>query len=207
MHLNPLKVSEAVYKIVGEVYTVKTLRDGNLLIVCKDRDQQQGLIMCNTLLGKAVKPQIWEERGRAMGVIYGVSTDVTEEEIKVNIRGVCVNNVKRLPYTRDGVKRPSMSVMLALDEDKLPERIRIGYVSYVVRPYIPPPTRCFKCQRFGHTAVACRAKAHCAKCGGGTMNMVNVLKGSKLNVVIVGENIVLRIRDVKHTKEQFKSKM
>lgn len=166
MHLNPLKVSEAVYKIVGEVYTVKTLRDGNLLIVCKDRDQQQGLIMCNTLLGKAVKPQIWEERGRAMGVIYGVSTDVTEEEIKVNIRGVCVNNVKRLPYTRDGVKRPSMSVMLALDEDKLPERIRIGYVSYVVRPYIPPPTRCFKCQRFGHTAVACRAKAHCAKCGG-----------------------------------------
>lgn len=36
---------------------------------------------------------------------------------------------------------------------------------------------------------------------GGTMNMVNVLKGSKLNVVIVGESIVLRIRDVKHTKK------
>lgn len=141
--MNPLKVSEAVYKIVGEVYTVKTLRDGNLLIVCKDRDQQQGLMRCKTLLGKAVKPQIWEERGRAMGVISGVSTDVTEEEIKVNIRGVRVSNVKWLPYTRDGVKRPSMSVMLALDEDKLPERIRIGYVSYVVRPYIPPPTRCF----------------------------------------------------------------
>ncbi len=89
-----------------------------------------------------------------MGVISGVSTDVTEEEIKVNIRGVRVNNVKRLPYTRDGVKRPSMSVMVALDEEILPERIRIGYVSYVVRPYIPPPTRCFKCQRFGHIAVA-----------------------------------------------------
>lgn len=102
--LNLLKVSEAVYKIVGEVYTVKTLRDGNLLIVCKDRDQQQGLMMCKTLLGKAVKPQIWEERGRAMGVISGVSTDVTEEEIKVNIRGVRVNNVKRLPYTREVLK-------------------------------------------------------------------------------------------------------
>lgn len=50
--------------------------------------------MCKTLLGKAVRLQIWEERGRAMGVIYGVSIDVTEEEIKVNIRGVCVNKVK-----------------------------------------------------------------------------------------------------------------
>lgn len=56
--------------------------------------------------------------------------------------------------------------MLVLNEDRLPERVKIGYVRYIVRPYIPPPTRCFTCQRFGHIAAACKAKARCAKCGG-----------------------------------------
>jgi len=33
---NPLKVSDAIYKLVGEVRLVKTLRDGNLLIICSE---------------------------------------------------------------------------------------------------------------------------------------------------------------------------
>ena len=164
--LNPLKISDAVYKLVGEVHAVRTLRDGNLMIVCRDKDQQVGLMRCKTLMGKNVIPQIWEERGRVMGVISSVPTDLTEEEIKTNVRGAQVNKVKRLTYTRDGVKGPSLSVMISFDEDRLPERVKVGYVSYAVRPYIPPPTRCFKCQRFGHIAVACRAKNRCAKCGG-----------------------------------------
>ena len=39
-------------------------------------------------------------------------------------------------------------------------------MSYIVREYIPPPLRCFKCQRFGHVAGQCRGKLRCAKCGG-----------------------------------------
>lgn len=164
--LNPLKVSEAIHKMVGDVQFVKTLRDGNLLIICRNRIQQQGLMKCNTLLGKEVKAQVWEERAKVMGVISGVSTEITEEEIRVNVRGVRVMRVKRLPFTRDGVKGPSLSVLLTLEGDKIPERIRIGYVSYIVRPYVPPPIRCFKCQRFGHIATACKSKLRCAKCGG-----------------------------------------
>lgn len=163
---NPLKVSDAIYKLVGEVRFVKTLRDGNLLIICRDRVQQNGLMKCKSLLGKEVKPQVWEDRRKVMGVISGVSTEITEEEIRDNVRGVRVTRVKRLPFTRDGVKGPSLSVLLILEEDKIPERVRIGYVSYIVRPYIAPPMRCFKCQHFGHIAAACKSKLRCAKCGG-----------------------------------------
>lgn len=42
----------------------------------------------------------------------------------------------------------------------------MGYMSYTVREYIPPPLRCFKCQRFSHVASQCRGKLRCAKCGG-----------------------------------------
>lgn len=32
---------------------------------------------------------------------------------------------------------------------------------------MPPPLRCYKCQRYGHVAAQCRGKPRCAKCGGG----------------------------------------
>lgn len=56
--------------------------------------------------------------------------------------------------------------MLLFDENKLPERVYLGYLSYMVRPYVPPPLRCYKCQRFGHVAAVCRGKQRCARCGG-----------------------------------------
>lgn len=38
-------------------------------------------------------------------------------------------------------------------------------MSFPVRPYVPPPLRCYKCQRYGHIAVTCKGKQRCAKCG------------------------------------------
>lgn len=116
--LNPLKVSEAIYKLVGDVRSVKTLRDVNLLIGCRDRDQLLGLMKSKNLLGKSVKPQDWEERGKVMAVISGVSTDFSEEDNRANMKGVRVTKVKRLPVIRNGTKGPSLSVFLILDEVK-----------------------------------------------------------------------------------------
>lgn len=164
--INPLKVSEAIYKQVGEVRSVRTLKDGNLLVVCQDRDQRMGLMKLKALMGKSVKAQDWEERDKIMVVISGVSTNLSEDDVKNNVKGVRINKVKRLPILWNGTKGPSLSVLLILDEVKMPERIMIGYVSYLMRPYIPPPIRCFKCQRYGHIASACKSKTRCAKCGG-----------------------------------------
>jgi hypothetical protein len=66
--LDPLKISDAVYKLVGEVHAVRTLRDGNLMIVCRDKDQQVGLMRCKTLMGKNIIPQIWEERAQIASI-------------------------------------------------------------------------------------------------------------------------------------------
>ncbi|GBO11583.1 hypothetical protein AVEN_202519-1 [Araneus ventricosus] len=33
-----------------------------------------------------------------------------------------------------------------------------------VRPFIPNPLRCFKCQRFGHSQTNCRGTLTCARC-------------------------------------------
>ncbi len=43
--------------------------------------------------------------------------------------------------------------------------VTLGYMSYNVREYVPKPLRCLDCQRFGHTALNCKEKRRCARCG------------------------------------------
>jgi hypothetical protein len=77
-----------------------------------------------------------------------------------------VIDARRLKITRNKERSDSLSVMIHFDEEKLPERVYVGFLSYVVRPFIPPPLRCFKCQKYGHVAAVCRGRQRCAKCGG-----------------------------------------
>ncbi|GBM97612.1 hypothetical protein AVEN_165870-1 [Araneus ventricosus] len=46
--------------------------------------------------------------------------------------------------------------------------ITAGYIRSPVKPYIPyipNPLRCFNCQRFEHSKVACRGQLTCSNCG------------------------------------------
>lgn len=56
--------------------------------------------------------------------------------------------------------------MLEFEGDTLPDKVFVGCMSYVVKLYIPPPLRCYKCQRFGHIVAVCKGKKRCSKCGG-----------------------------------------
>ncbi|GFV64317.1 uncharacterized protein TNCV_2502351 [Trichonephila clavipes] len=47
---------------------------------------------------------------------------------------------------------------------KPPNTIKAGYLNCKIRPYIPNPLRCFKCQRFGHSQTSCRDQLTCSRC-------------------------------------------
>ncbi|GFX62142.1 uncharacterized protein TNCV_2228681 [Trichonephila clavipes] len=47
---------------------------------------------------------------------------------------------------------------------KLPTTVKAGYLNCNIRAYIPNPLRCFKCQRFGHSQIACRGQLTCLRC-------------------------------------------
>ncbi|GFW07164.1 uncharacterized protein TNCV_3693591 [Trichonephila clavipes] len=46
----------------------------------------------------------------------------------------------------------------------IPHTIKAGYLNCKIRPYIPNPLRCFKCQRFGHSQTSCRGQLTCSRC-------------------------------------------
>ncbi len=88
------------------------------------------------------------------------------DDIKGSLSGGTVIDARRLQMWKDNKRCERMSVMIQFEGSTLPLRVKLGFVSFSVREFIPPPLRCFKCQRMGHTAKFCKGKIHCAKCGG-----------------------------------------
>lgn len=99
------------------------------------------------------------------GVISNVPLEMSMEDVKNEIQGGNVIEAKRFQMNKGGVKSDSMTVLLVF-EKIMPTEVQMGWIKYNVREYIPQPTRCFKCQRMGHTAQQCKWRQRCAKCGG-----------------------------------------
>ncbi|XP_013857708.1 uncharacterized protein LOC106513433 [Austrofundulus limnaeus] len=164
--ISPIGVSREIKKKIGDVEMVKILRDGSLLIECKDIEQKSKAFKVENICKRAVlEKKMLGENKKTRGVIYGIPLDEDLEKLKKNVVGAKVFNMKRLSRTVDGERVGSMSVLVEFEEKELPMNIKIGYISFQVRTYTPPPLRCYKCQRYGHIAAVCKGKQRCPKCG------------------------------------------
>ncbi|XP_035994688.1 uncharacterized protein LOC118563661 [Fundulus heteroclitus] len=167
INLSPIAVSREIKKKLGEVEFVKILRDGNMLIKCKSEEQKNKSMQIDNICKKVVSEKIIVGENRvSRGVITGIPLEEDLEKLKRNIYGGEVRRLKRLLKTVDGEKIESFSILLEFQGDVLPDKVKIGFLSFSVRPYIPPPLRCYKCQRYGHIGSVCKGKQRCAKCGG-----------------------------------------
>ncbi|GFO26995.1 nucleic-acid-binding protein from mobile element jockey [Plakobranchus ocellatus] len=79
-----------------------------------------------------------------------------------------VTHARRIKVRRGEDKIQTDTVVLTFDSPKPPSRIRAGYLTLDVRPYVPLPMRCYKCQRYGHGKDRCKKPAAvCVRCGKG----------------------------------------
>ncbi|XP_023229385.1 uncharacterized protein LOC111629720 [Centruroides sculpturatus] len=100
------------------------------------------------------------------GVISEVDLMSEEEsDIQIGLLDQGVTAVRHISIRRDGKLIPTKHLLLTFNKPALPSFITAGYLHYPVRPYIPNPLRCFKCQRFGHSQTSCRGKSLCSQCG------------------------------------------
>lgn len=161
---HPVKISKAIEKEIGIVKAVSCLTNGRLMIKCMDEKQKQKILKMKTIAGgKVICTEIGE---KTRGVISGVPLNVSVDDIKGSLDGGTVVSARRLQMWKDSKRCDSMSVMIQFEGNTLPIKVKLGFMSFSVREYIPPPLRCFKCQRMGHVANACKGKMRCAKCGG-----------------------------------------
>lgn len=154
-------------KALGEVERAYPMRGGSrLLIQCKNKAQRDKALSVQTICKLEVSEvRMFGER-RVKGVISGIPLGEKVEDLMKAIKGGTVVSMRRLQAKRNGERVDSTSVLLEFKEAVLPERVMVGYMSFCVREYVPPPMRCYKCQRYGHIAKVCHSKQRCGKCGG-----------------------------------------
>jgi len=140
-------------KAIGDIEMAKVLRDGSLLVKCKNIEQKNKTMKLQSVCKKEiVEKKVIGEKGGVKGVITGIPVEENLEELRKVIKGGMITEITRLQAFRNGEKTDSESVLLHFKDDVLPMKVMVGYMSFNIREYVPPPLRCYKCQRYGHTA-------------------------------------------------------
>lgn len=167
LKVSALLIHKTITSIVGEVKNIKKTRSGEVLVEVMN-SKQATLVQKIVNLGPEIKVTVTPHR--TLNISKGVISEEdlifdTEEDILAALQKQKVNNVKRIFINRDGKKLPTKHIILTFDSPTLPKSVKIAYLNAPIRPYIPNPLQCFKCQKFGHSKNTCRNKSNiCAKC-------------------------------------------
>lgn len=188
--LSPFAIRKAINHICGQVKNVvrsKKDDDPTLTIETYGPEQLERLLLTKSILNDSysIKTELALNYDCCQGLIYARDLrDMGEEELLRDLKedNNLITQIRRITKSteiqnenanqpRDDTNSTKYKttntglIIVTFGGKILPEKIIAGYESYPVRPYIPRPMRCMKCQRFGHTQKKCRStNPKCGKC-------------------------------------------
>ncbi|GFT93217.1 RNA-directed DNA polymerase from mobile element jockey, partial [Trichonephila clavipes] len=162
---SPFAIHKALIGIGGEPKSVKKLRSGDLLIETSSAVQTKSFLLAKSFLGSPANITPHKSLNSSRGVISEPDLlTTTDAEILEGFSSQGVIQVRRITLKKDTTLIPTKHLILTFSSPTLPQSIKAGYLNCKIRPYIPNPLRCFKCQRFGHSQTACRGQLTCSRC-------------------------------------------
>lgn len=164
--MSPFFIQKAISSLLSNIKEIKKMSSGDLLVKCPTKHDCDLLLSTTNLLGKEVSASLHKALNTSRGVIsMDELVSVPEEEILEGLKGEGVIEVRKIKIRKNNEYTITRNVVLTFNQPVLPEQIHVGYLVARVRPYIPNPLRCFRCNRFGHAAGTCRGSPCCARCG------------------------------------------
>ncbi|GFT16250.1 RNA-directed DNA polymerase from mobile element jockey [Trichonephila clavipes] len=163
--ISPFAIHKTLIGIGGEPKSVKRLRSGDLLIETMSDLQTKSFLLAKTFFNSPVTVSPHKTLNSCRGVISEPDLLSTPDaEILEGFSDQGVIQVRRITIKRDSNIIPTKHIILTFNKPKLPTAVKAGYLHCKIRPYIPNPLRCFKCQRFGHSQTSCRGQLTCSRC-------------------------------------------
>ena len=157
----PWTVEEAALAITGERLSAKFTRSGDLLMFPRSRSEADLLQTVTEIGGVPVAIVRPPHLNRAQGSIW--APELVHHSPADLCQGFASQGVTEVFRPRN-----ERVLILTFDSKRVPDEITAAFLVYPVRPIVPLPRRCTKCQRYGHKAPSCRASSEtCAMCGGG----------------------------------------
>lgn len=158
-------VAKCLESVVGRDYHAKKLASGDLLVEVQRKNQSQNLLKQDTLAGLKVTVTPHRTLNTTQGVISERELlHETDEDLLDGLKDQGVTAVRRITMRRAGEEIRTKHIVLTFGRPSLPESVHAAFISCPVRPYIPSPRRCFRCQKYGHGTQSCRGRPTCAHC-------------------------------------------
>ncbi|GFS50349.1 putative RNA-directed DNA polymerase from transposon BS [Trichonephila clavipes] len=162
---SPFAIQKALKGIGGDPKRVKKLRFGDLLIETASALQTKSFLMAKTFFDCPLTVCPHKSLNSCRGVVSEPDLlSVLEAEILEGLSDQGVTQVRRITIKKDAIHIPTKHLILTFNSPKLPSAIKASYLNCKIRPYIPNPLHCFKCQRFGHSQISYCSKLTCSQC-------------------------------------------
>lgn len=150
------------------------MSSGHLLLELAEKEQVSKLSELARIGDTTVTISVHRSLNTSRG---GISEEdflgLSDKELLEGFQDQDVIKVQRIVIRRNDQEVPTKHVVLSFGTSEMPTSLEAGYVKINIRPYIPNPRRCFKCQRFGHASHSCRGKETCAKCSENDYTAIN----------------------------------
>lgn len=164
---------------LGRMRNITRQRDGSILIETSSQEQTQRVLNLKKIGNREVVVTEHPRLNSVKGVVKCWDfVDMDEEELLIELKDqkvTAIRQLKRKPSPIDmrmAQQRNENSpqwkdtgtyiVTFALPE--VPSKMKAGYLELDVRPFVPDPIRCFRCQGYGHMRTSCREVAMCGRC-------------------------------------------
>lgn len=163
--VSPFYVQKGLEGIAGPLKSVKRLRNGTMLVETNNAKQVSKFEKATHLGEFPIEMELHNTLNYSKGVVNCRDLiDLPLEELKKEWARDGVVDVQHMLKRVNGMLEKTDGFIITFNTTKLPEHIKAGYLRLTVRPYIPNPMRCFKCQRYGHTTMGCNGEAICGSC-------------------------------------------
>ena len=177
--MSPISFAKFLVQTIGEPETCKRLHNGNYLVKCSNQEQSDKFLSISHIGDIEVDTFPHERLNAVKGVITSENlSDNSDEEVLewLTSNGFPASSIYRFPRKetqgwtfrqRETLQRTfRQTAVITFQLHKLPMEIDIALEKCKVRPYIPNPQRCFRCQRYGHVNRTCKSRHEvCANCG------------------------------------------
>jgi len=183
-----LKKSDSLDLANAKVHGVRTLPNGNIVVQATEEKGAADILLhadkWTPLLaqGSAVSRKTYTVLANFVPTDFDPSTAIATTVLHSQNSTIIAhpNNITNIRWlhsqqTKMQTKKHS-SLLISLNDPHMADEaikkgISVNGAMCSTHKFIPPPTQCYRCQQFGHTATACPSKddpsqAKCARCAG-----------------------------------------